>query len=320
VFEDCFLETRKNGGRRRAGTLIALAVSLSVHVVLVYGLYHARFPIKILKTGASVQDIVIGPSLTPPPPKIVGPARARVPGNGIPPESLQRRPGPAGGSGSRAGRNAASQPPPPPESLPPRPAAPSGQAPAGATNPGVPALSAKFKESMASRFKSGRESDLSITLSPQGGKPGTAAPAGKTRLPNFYDYYPGPLDGKGGGYGTGNGRAGGAGTGDGQRVGLSIPLKGYDLSPWAQKVLEILVKNWSLPAVPMLPEKTAVRIILVIAKNGDLSSLEVVEGTALDVLDQAAVDAIRSSLPLPALPADFPGDFLEAHVEFSYHD
>ncbi|MEN6312254.1 MAG: TonB C-terminal domain-containing protein, partial [Acidobacteriota bacterium] len=294
--------------------------SLFVHLGLVYGLYHARFPIKILKTGASVQDIVIGPSLTPPPPKIVGPARARVPGSGIPQESLQRRPGPAGGSGSRPARAAASQPSPPPGILPPQPAAPSGPVPAGATDSGVQAFSAKFKESLASRFKSGRESDLSITLSPGGGKPGPAAPAGKTRLPNFYDYFPGPPDGKGGGYGTGNGRAGDAGTGDGQRVGLSIPLKGYDLSPWAQKVLEIFVRNWSLPAVFRLPDKTAVRIILVIAKNGELSSLEVVEGTVLDVLDQAAVDAIRSSLPLPALPADFPGDFLEAHVEFSYHD
>jgi TonB family protein len=63
-----------------------------------------------------------------------------------------------------------------------------------------------------------------------------------------------------------------------------------------------------------------VKVILMIRKSGDISSLEVVEGSILDVLDQAAVNAIRASLPLPALPADFPGDFLEAYFEFTYHD
>jgi TonB family protein len=97
-------------------------------------------------------------------------------------------------------------------------------------------------------------------------------------------------------------------------------LKGYDLTPWALKVLEAIQKNWDLPLVGNLPDRTRVRIILVIRKSGDISSLEVVEGTVLDVLDQAAVKAIRASLPFPALPADFPGDFLEAHFEFTYHD
>jgi TonB family protein len=85
-------------------------------------------------------------------------------------------------------------------------------------------------------------------------------------------------------------------------------------------VLELIVANWTLPPVGSLPERSRVKVLLMISKDGRVSSLELVEGAAFDELDQAAVRAIRASLPFPALPADFPGDFLEASIEFTYHD
>jgi outer membrane biosynthesis protein TonB len=56
----------------------------------------------------------------------------------------------------------------------------------------------------------------------------------------------------------------------------------------------------------------------VIRKDGDISSMEILETSSLEILDQAALKALRASLPFPALPADFPADFLEVFFEFIY--
>jgi len=307
VFEDC-IRIRKGDGRNRSKKILPLAISLVFHIFLIYGLYHARIQIKILKLGPSVQNVVIGPALASSLPKIVGSIGAGVPAKGTPPGG---GPGPEGGSGlpHRAARSV--------ESAPAAPAQP-GPGASEAPSSGVPALSSRFQKSLASQFKTDQGSEFRIVLAPPGSKP---APAAKGAVSDFLSYLPGPVGETGGGrYGTGGTGGGGRGTGSGQRASISIPLKGYDLTPWAQKVLELIVRNWDLPAVGNLPDRSEVRIILIISKSGDLSSLEMVEGSALDVLDRAAVKAIRASLPFPALPADFPGDFLEAHVEFSYHD
>jgi TonB family protein len=306
VFEDCF-RARKANSRTRLGSLLPLIISVVLHVLLVYGLYHARFPIKVLKIGPTVRNIVIGPSLASSPPKVVGPIRPGAPAKGLPTEE---GPGPEAATSSRPAGRKGSAPPPP---------APAGQTVPGAPGGAVAALASKFQQSLASRLKTGQESEFTIILSPPGSKTGPASAAAKGPVTDFYSYIPGPVRGAKSGYGTGP--AGGRrGTGGSPRAGISIPLKGYDLTPWAQKVLEVIQKNWDLPLVGNLPDRTRVRIILMISKSGDISSLEVVEGSILDVLDQAALKAIRASLPLPALPADFPGDFLEAHFEFTYHD
>jgi TonB family protein len=123
----------------------------------------------------------------------------------------------------------------------------------------------------------------------------------------------------GGGYGTGGGR-GGSGTGGRQRVGISIALRGYDLLPWASVVVDRIQRYWVLPPVYELPDAAKVRLIVVIKKSGELDSIEILEGTSVEVLDRAALEAVRAGLPFPALRADFPGDLLEITFEFVYND
>ncbi|MGD1009106.1 MAG: TonB C-terminal domain-containing protein [Candidatus Aminicenantales bacterium] len=310
MFEDC-VQIRKGNGSNRSKKILPLALSLIFHIFLIYGLYHAQISIKILKLGPSVHNVVIGPALTSSLPKIVGSIGPGVPAKGPPPGG---GPGPEGASGPPRRRA------PSVESTPAAPAQPGREA-SGTPSSDIPALSSKFQKALASHLKTDQGAEFKIVLAPPGSKPGPAGPAAKGAVTDFFSYLPGPVGETGGGrYGTGRTGRGGRGTGSGQRASISIPLKGYDLTPWAQKVLELIVRNWDLPSVGNLPDRSEVRIILIISKSGDLSSLEMVEGTALDVLDRAAVKAIRASLPFPALPADFPGDFLEAHVEFSYHD
>ena len=101
---------------------------------------------------------------------------------------------------------------------------------------------------------------------------------------------------------------------------MSIALKGYDLLPWATSVIDRIQLNWTLPAVPEVPDKARISMIVVVKKTGELDSIEILEGTSIEVLDQAALEALRSSLPFPALPDDFPGDLLEITFEFLYND
>jgi TonB family protein len=138
-------------------------------------------------------------------------------------------------------------------------------------------------------------------------------------LPDFSKYSRGVYGGVGG-YGSGAGGGTGTGTGGRQRVGMSIPLKGYDLLPWATAVIDRLQVNWTLPAVGGVPKAAKIGMIVVIKKNGELDSIEIIEGTSLEALDKAALEALRTSLPFPPLPADFPGDLLEITFEFVYND
>lgn len=300
MFEDSFFPRRPEG-RSRAARLVPLVLSLVFHGFLVYGIYHARFTIKMLPVGTTVRDIRIVPPLQPAVPKIVGPLRPGPVKGGLPEEG----PG-EGGTGAGAQPAAAQTASPAVPSSPPSPSpAPS---PAG---PIIASLATDFQKSMSSRLKSGKESDLTVVLSPPGTK-AEPAPAGPSRA-NFYDYIPGAVGRGGAGAGTGGG--GGA-----QRAGISIPLKDYNLAPWAQKVLELIIKNWEIPMAGDLRARAAVKVVLMIKKDGQVASIEFVEGTALDALDEAALTAIRASFPLPALPDDFPGDLLEAVIEFVYHD
>lgn len=101
-------------------------------------------------------------------------------------------------------------------------------------------------------------------------------------------------------------------------VGISIPLKGYDLAPWAAQVVDRIQRFWVLPTVSALPGKASIRFIVIINKGGALDSIEIMDGTSVESLDRAALEALRASLPFPPLPEDFPGDLLEIHFEFTY--
>ncbi len=302
MFEDSFIP-RGSGGRPRTSWLVPLVLTLVLHGILVYGIYHARFTIKMLPVGTTVRDVRIVPPPQPALPKIVGPLRP-TPAKPGPPEE-----GPGEiGTGGRS-RPAAAEPAPAGGASPPPPTAP-----AAAAGPVIPSLASDFQKSMSSRLKSGKESDLTVLLSPPGTKPepGTPGPA----RTNFYDYIPGAVGG-----GAGTGAAGGrSGSGGAQRAGISIPLKDYNLAPWAQKVLERIIRNWEIPGTGGLQARAVVKVIVMVQKDGQAASIQFVEGTALDALDEAALTAIRSSLPLPALPDDFPGDMLEVVIEFVYHD
>jgi TonB family protein len=298
----------KNGTTSRRERSVALTVSLILHGLLVYWMVQARITVKILDVKKEqVQPVVLSPPLKVSLPKIVG-GRSTVTV-----EELQA--GPEGGGAARAGAGKAVERP---ET---RPVEAAGAAAGSST---VPSLSREFQRSMTSRPGAKSGSGLSITLGPPGSTAGGSPPAGSDRglPPDLIRGLPGAgVTGGVPGFPGGTGRAGRAGRGfKSQRLGISIPAGGFDFGPWAVLVVDSIQKNWELPASGKLARSARVRFSVIINKKGELSSIEIIEISSIESLDQAALAALRASLPFPALPADFPGDLLEILFEFVYDD
>jgi TonB family protein len=313
MFEDSFATPKKDRLSPHDRT-VGLLITLFVHAVLGFLIYQYRFTVKILSfSKESVRTVVIVPPLNVAIPKVVG-GRSLADLPGGPSEGGQ--PGPAA-KPAEMGR-----PEPEAPAGEPGPPGEAGQPAGGGTMPppgsgaAIPSLSSRFQESIAIRGKSG----LTIPLAPPGTPAGTPGLGGGAPLPDFSNYSRGAYRGGVGGYGAGGrGGTGGGGSG-GQRVGMSIPLKGYDLMPWATAVIDRIQLNWALPAVPEVPNDARISMIVIIKKTGELDSIEILEGTSIETLDRAALEALRAALPFPALPADFPGDLLEITFEFVYND
>ena len=119
--------------------------------------------------------------------------------------------------------------------------------------------------------------------------------------------------------GAGISSAGGKGSGGQARgAGVSLNVMRYDLSPWADEVMNKIQKNWSIAQTGYETSKGEVGISVMITKNGELLAAEIESASKIDVLDQAAINALRLSAPFPPLPADFPNSSLELYFVFQY--
>ncbi len=295
----------KPGKRRRPSKSQILAVILSaiIHLVLIYGLYRGKITIKFMPAFSDIRTVVIAPA-----PKIAYPVSVGGESSGVERRTVERPVGSVRAEGgSSAGRDAPSAEDFPDSAVP----AGSRSASPGASTGAIPALSETFHEALMNRIRPRSSSGLLITLSPPGQTWGQRVPLDLRRYP-----FPGRTDA---GSGTLGGSRGEGGSGR-QRASLSIPLGDYDLTPWAERVIEIIQGNWDLPAVQNIPSRSRVRIFVTVGRSGQLTSFDLLDSSALAVLDQAAIRAVRTSLPFPPLPTDFPAELLEAYFEFIYND
>jgi TonB family protein len=123
--------------------------------------------------------------------------------------------------------------------------------------------------------------------------------------------------------GAGGGRPGQAGrrarrSSPGGSVGLNVP--GVDFAAWGEIVLNKIQRNWALDSGLGTAWKGEVGVSVLVAKNGDLLAVELDAPTKIDFLDQAALRAVRSSGPFPALPAKYAESSLEVYLVFKYGD
>jgi TonB family protein len=105
-----------------------------------------------------------------------------------------------------------------------------------------------------------------------------------------------------------------------QRAGASFRIENYDISPWAEKVVNTILANWIIPYPKEMGVKGVVGISVIIDESGEILSAQVVNSSLILLLDEAALKALKESSPFPSLPEDFPKKNLEAYFEFHYDD
>ena len=102
--------------------------------------------------------------------------------------------------------------------------------------------------------------------------------------------------------------------------GVFFDTQGFDLGPWGNRVVAIVKQNWIVPVAAQLGLKGVVSISFEVEKaTGNFINLNIVSSSNIPSFDQAALNAMKSSNPLPLLPADFPRPTLAGVFRFYYN-
>jgi TonB family protein len=282
--------------------VLSLFASLAIHAVLLYFMAVHFVSVKIIDFKEQVTDIIIAPRPRLEAPNIEGPLPELPQRESDLLEFLPtRRPGPLLAEEAPESTTAAEEAP--------------GSSPA---IPLDPKFSSGFRLDKQPEGQAGISSDrLRLTVPER--KPGTseglAGIISGRKAGDLRKYvYTNPSGGPGVSIGIAAGRRL-RGTPSRSRAVPPSVLK-IDLSPWARTVVELIQKNWAVPAVQPSVSEASVEIALVILKNGALRHLEVVSPSDDDEFDLAAREAIEMSSPLPRLPDNFPADSLEISLVF----
>ena len=94
---------------------------------------------------------------------------------------------------------------------------------------------------------------------------------------------------------------------------------GYDITPWAQRAVYRVKKNWIPPLQARVGGSALVGIYLVIRRDGRIDVMDVRKSSGIGGYDQAALNALKLSMPFAELPADFPNRNLPAYFLFKYN-
>ena len=117
----------------------------------------------------------------------------------------------------------------------------------------------------------------------------------------------------------------GSGTGDGDvpsgdpGSGVFFDTQGFDLGPWANRVVAIVRSNWIVPVAAQLGVKGVVSVSFKVERSGRIIDIRVITPSGTPSFDQAAVNALKTSNPFPALPGDFPRPVLPGVFRFYYN-
>jgi TonB family protein len=103
-----------------------------------------------------------------------------------------------------------------------------------------------------------------------------------------------------------------------QDAQISFDSKGVDFGWWLRRFVTQVKSNWFIPQAAMVL-KGRVVITLNIHRNGTISDVTVIQSSGIQSLDNSAVNALRSSNPTVALPAEYPEDKVLFTVTFLYN-
>jgi len=125
--------------------------------------------------------------------------------------------------------------------------------------------------------------------------------------------------GQGNGSNSGGGESGDVPSGD-PGSGVFFDTQGFDLGPWANRVVAIVRSNWIIPVAAELGVRGIVGVSFKVEKStGRIVDIQIIRESGIPSFDQAAANALKSSSPLPPLPPDFPRPLLPGVFRFYYN-
>jgi TonB family protein len=284
---------------------LSLLVSLVIHAVIIALLAVFFVSVKVMDFGKTVTDVRLVPPEKLHLPRFEGELPDPQDWRAQFPEFSSRRARTLPRSARGAGNGS---PAPEPQSSP-------------ESSPGEQQLAAAFSLDTGLPARAGAASDQSANFSlPQGTK-ASPGPTGVKRVPpktaDFRQYLYGNRSHAGGlaaGIYYGDRAGGRPGRG---RAPVAASVSNYDLSPWARQAIARIQKNWVIPSIQAVGSAESVEIGVVVLKNGAISSAEILAPSENKKFDQAALEAVESSSPLPPLPGDFPAASLEVSFIFA---
>jgi TonB family protein len=106
-----------------------------------------------------------------------------------------------------------------------------------------------------------------------------------------------------------------------QCVSFDIPKNvSWNLTPYALVVQKRVEKNWKVPATQsIIGKKGLVAICFVVNKDGSISDIKISHSSGDEYLDKLAIDAIRTSNPLPPLPTEVTIPRISGVFQFFYN-
>lgn len=103
-----------------------------------------------------------------------------------------------------------------------------------------------------------------------------------------------------------------------QDAQISFDAKGVDFGWWLRRFVAQVKSNWFIPAIAQI---TPGRVVITfnVHRNGFITDVELLKTSGHRALDQAAINALRSSSPTVPLPAEYPDDKAFFTVTFLYN-
>jgi TonB family protein len=96
-----------------------------------------------------------------------------------------------------------------------------------------------------------------------------------------------------------------------------------DFGPYMKRLRYTVQNHWDplIPesALPPVMKKGVVVIEFSISKNGRVEGMKLITPSGDVALDRAAWGAITDAIPLPNLPANFAGEYLQIRARFYYN-
>lgn len=103
-----------------------------------------------------------------------------------------------------------------------------------------------------------------------------------------------------------------------QDAQISFDSKGVDFGWWLRRFVAQVKSNWFIPQAAMI---TPGRVVITfnVHRNGFMSDIELLKSSGHRALDQAAMNALRTSSPTVPLPPEYPDDKAFFTVTFLYN-